>query len=105
LAPLLFGLLLHAGPSRADKPGPTPATSTSPTPLAPKLELESPEAEAKDRARVLYQQGVAAYRAGRFYEAVDVFLETQRIYPDTQLGFNVARAYENLGNASAALRD
>jgi tetratricopeptide (TPR) repeat protein len=106
LAPLFFGLLLQAGPSRADKPSPTapPETSTPPTTLAPKLDLEGPEAEAKDRARVLFQQGVAAYRAGRFYEAVDVFLETQRIYPDTQLCFNVARAYENLGNASAALR-
>lgn len=108
LAPLFFGLLLQAGPSHADKPAVAPPADTSsaapPTTLAPKLDLEGPEAEAKDRARVLFQQGVAAYRAGKFYEAVDVFLETQRIYPDTQLCFNVARAYENLGNASAALR-
>jgi len=103
-APLLIGLLLQAAPGRADKsvaPAPSePATSQ----LTPKLDLEGPEAEAKDRARVLFQQGVSAYRAGRYYEAVDVFLETQRIYPDTQLCFNVARAYENLGNGSAALR-
>lgn len=72
--------------------------------MAPKLELEGPEAEAKDRARVLFQQGVAAYRDGKFYDAVAIFLQTQRIYPDTQLCFNVARAYENLGNSSAALR-
>jgi tetratricopeptide (TPR) repeat protein len=108
LAPLCFGLLLQAGPSRADKPVGT-ATSdasaaTAPTTLAPKLDLEGPEAEAKDRARVLFQRGVAAYRAGKFYDAVDVFLETQRLYPDTQLCFNVARAYENLGDESAALR-
>lgn len=104
-SPLLLGLLLQAAPGRADKPQ---ATSTEGPPvtsaLAPKLDLEGPEAEAKDRARVLFQQGVAAYRAGRYYEAVDIFLETQRIYPDTQLCFNVARVYENLGNTSAALR-
>jgi tetratricopeptide (TPR) repeat protein len=108
LAPLLFGLLLQAGPSRADKPGASAAvdnaTGTAPTSPLPKLDLEGPEAEAKDRARVLFQRGVAAYHAGKFYDAVDVFLETQRIYPDTQLCFNVARAYENLGNVSAALR-
>ncbi len=104
LTPLFLGLLLHAGPSRADTPGSPATPDTSPATLAPKLDLEGPEAEAKDRARVLFQQGVTAYRAGKFYEAVDVFLETQRIYPDTQLCFNVARAYENLGNPSAALR-
>lgn len=103
LAPLLLGLLLQAAPSRADKPARSPETNSVPQ-LAPKLDLEGPEAEAKDRARVLFQRGVAAYRAARYYEAVDHFLETQRIYPDTQLCFNVARAYENLGNGSAALR-
>ncbi len=103
---LLVGLLTQAAPSLADKtpapaaPSPTPA----PANLAPKLELEGPEAEAKDRARVLFQQGVAAYRDGKYYEAVAIFLQTQRIYPDTQLCFNIARAYENLGNGSAALR-
>jgi tetratricopeptide (TPR) repeat protein len=110
LAALLIGsLLTHAAPSRADKPvaaAATAVTSTSSAPanMAPKLELEGPEAEAKDRARVLFQQGVAAYREGKFYDAVAIFLQTQRVYPDTQLCFNIARAYENLGNVSAALR-
>ena len=105
---LLPGLLTQAAPSLANKPPPAAAppldSSTTLNNMAPKLELEGPEAEAKDRARVLFQQGVTAYRAGKFYEAVEIFLETQRIYPDTQLCFNVARAYENLGNAAAALR-
>lgn len=116
---LLFGgLLLLARPTLADKPAAAPskpaAVATPPKPapsvdapstsLQPKLDLEGPEAEAKDRARILFQQGVAAYRAGKFYEAVESFLETQRTYPDTQLCFNIARAYENLGNGAAALR-
>jgi tetratricopeptide (TPR) repeat protein len=102
---------LEATPSFADKPSTAPAaaaassgdSSTSQN-MAPKLELDGPEAEAKDRARTLFIQGVAQYRAGKFYEAVEIFLETQRIYPDAQLCFNVARAYENLGNVAAALR-
>jgi tetratricopeptide (TPR) repeat protein len=105
---LLASLLAQATPSYADKTSasPTAAVSTSDAApsMGPKTDLEGPEAEAKDRARSLFQQGVTAYRAGKFYEAVQIFLQTQRIYPDTQLLFNVARAYENLGNASAALR-
>ncbi|HVY25055.1 MAG TPA: PEGA domain-containing protein [Polyangiaceae bacterium] len=104
---VLASLLAQATPSFADGP-PSSTPATVPTKgdanMAPKLDLEGPEAEAKDRARVLFQQGVAAYREGKFYDAVQIFLQTQRIYPDTQLLFNVARAYENLGNASAALR-
>jgi tetratricopeptide (TPR) repeat protein len=109
---LLAGLLTQAESSFADKSAPAgskpsaapPVVTESTASLAPKLDLEGPEAEAKERARVLFQQGVAAYRDGKFYEAVAIFLQTQRIYPDTQLCFNIARAYENLGNGSAALR-
>jgi len=104
---LLTCLLTQATPSRADKPAAAPpavdAASATPN-MAPKVELDGPEAEAKDRARELFLQGVAAYRAGKFYEAVEIFLQTQRIYPDNELCFNIARAYENLGNGSAALR-
>lgn len=107
---LLGCLLLQAATGRADKsarppsPAPAPAASPTATPFPPKLELDGPEAEAKDRARVLFGQGVAAYREGKYYLAVEIFLETQRIYPDVQLLFNVARAYENIGNVSGALR-
>jgi tetratricopeptide (TPR) repeat protein len=102
---LLVGLLAQATPSLADKSAAPARPTLDPSPsLLPKLELDGPEAEAKDRARALFQQGVAAYRAGKYYEAVEIFLDTQRIYPDTQLCFNVARAYENLGNGAAALR-
>jgi hypothetical protein len=107
---LLIGVTALAAPCAAQ----TVATSgskratveavTAGTPeLAPKLELEGPEVEAKEQARGLFQRGVEAYRNGRYYEAVELFLETQRVYPDNQLCFNVARAYENLGNTSAAL--
>lgn len=103
---LLVGWLSWSEPSLADKASPAapPSAAAAPSAAPPKLELEGPEAEAKDRARVLFGQGVTAYREGRYYDAVEIFLATQRIYPDTQLSFNVARAYENLGNVSAALR-
>lgn len=105
---LTLGAIARSATAQAPKPIPSPPEvaetgSAAPT-MPPKLTLDGPEAEAKDHARVLFQQGVSAYREGKFYDAVAIFLQTQRVYPDTQLCFNIARAYENLGNASAALR-
>jgi tetratricopeptide (TPR) repeat protein len=56
------------------------------------------------RARALFDEGVSAYAAGRYYEAIERFSETARLYPNQQLAFNIAKAYDNLGNRSLALR-
>src|SRR4051812_28072375 len=69
-----------------------------------KPDLGEPEVVAKARARLLFEKGVTAYREGRFYDAVDIFLETNRLYPDPKLSFNVGKAFEGLGNQPGALR-
>lgn len=69
-----------------------------------KPDLGEPEAVAKERARSLFDKGVTAYREARYYDAVDIFLETNRLYPDPKLSFNVGKAYEGLGNQPGALR-
>lgn len=69
-----------------------------------KPDLGEPEAVAKARARLLFEKGVSAYREGRFYDAVDIFLETNRLYPDPKLSFNVGKAFEGMGNSAGALR-
>jgi hypothetical protein len=56
--------------------------------------------EAKDR----YQSGVDAYTSGHFKDAVDLFLAADRLSPSAPLSFNIARAYEKLGDDSGALR-
>lgn len=56
------------------------------------------------RARALFDEGVAAYAQGRYYDAIERFTETSRLYPNKQLAFNIAKAYDNLGNRPAALR-
>ncbi|HEX6271731.1 MAG TPA: PEGA domain-containing protein [Polyangiaceae bacterium] len=61
---------------------------------------ESRRADAKAR----YEQGAAAYAAGRFKDAVDLFLEADALAPSAPLSFNIARAYEKLGDDSGALR-
>jgi len=70
----------------------------------PHESLGEPEAVAKERARLLFEKGANAYRDGRFYDAVDIFLEINRLYPDPKLSFNVGKAFEGLGNQSGALR-
>jgi len=69
-----------------------------------KPDLGEPEAVAKARAQLLFEKGVTAYREARFYDAVDIFLETNRLYPDPKLSFNVGKAFEGLGNQPGALR-
>jgi len=95
------------------KPSTTPARSkapsgaaaqTAPSGPALKSEPEGPEAEGKVRAQAVFGQAVAAYKEGRYFDAIELFLETNRIYPDSKLCFNIARAFEGLGNSAGALR-
>jgi tetratricopeptide (TPR) repeat protein len=87
---------VRAGAQAHDKTA-LPAGDTRPN-------LEEPEAVAKERARRLFEKGANAYRDGRFYDAVDIFLETNRLYPDPKLAFNIGKAFEGLGNQPGALR-
>jgi tetratricopeptide (TPR) repeat protein len=51
-----------------------------------------------------YRQGVEAYRAGRFRESIDYFLEADGLSPNAALSFNIGRAYEKIDDTAAALR-
>ncbi len=68
-----------------------------------------PSAQAADDARraeakARYEEGVQAYAGGRYKDAVDLFLAADKISPSAPLSFNIARAYEKLGDDSGALR-
>jgi len=96
----VFGCpMLAAANAVAEPPKTKPESHTEAKP-----DLGEPEAVAKARARLLFEKGVTAYREGRFYDAVDIFLETNRLYPDPKLSYNVGRAFEGLGNQTGALR-
>jgi hypothetical protein len=56
-------------------------------------QADARRADAKDR----YEQGVEAYSAGRFKDAVDHFLAADKLSPSAPLSFNIARAYEKRG--------
>jgi tetratricopeptide (TPR) repeat protein len=100
----------------------TPAASTSPatdaTTTTPgganALEGSHPTRTIEDapdsepglvaRAKSLFGRGASAYSAGRYYEAIEIFTEANRLYPNPQFSFNIAKAYDNLGSPSGALR-
>ncbi len=59
--------------------------------------------DGKAQARRHYAAGVEAYEAARFKDAIDEFLEANRLAPSPALSFNIARAYEKLGDHAGAL--
>jgi tetratricopeptide (TPR) repeat protein len=75
--------------------------------LTPELHAEgavSGAAQPAELARMRYRQGVDAYRGGRYRESIDYFLEADTLAPSAALSFNIARAYEKIDDAGAALR-
>ncbi|HYQ14200.1 MAG TPA: PEGA domain-containing protein [Polyangiaceae bacterium] len=68
-------------------------------PLEPS-NTEGKRAEGKAR----YERGVEAYSAGRFKDAIDLFLQADALAPSAALSFNIARAYEKIGDDAACLQ-
>jgi hypothetical protein len=60
--------------------------------------------ERERAARNRYDEGVAAYQAGRFQQAIALFLVADELAPRAALAFNIARAYERLEDNAQALR-
>jgi tetratricopeptide (TPR) repeat protein len=59
-------------------------------------------------AKASFEQGMEAYRQGRYRAAIEQFQEADRLAPSPRLSFNVARAYEQMDDgphALAAYRD
>src|SRR5688572_10416529 len=109
----LFATLLGIAPwSRAERPAPakarvTQAAAPAVAPVAPSPELpvganDDPARTA--HAKTLFERAANAYAAGKYYEAIESFLELDRFYPTKQLPFNIAKAYDNLGSKPGALR-
>ena len=65
---------------------------------------DEPAAGGEDQARTLYEEGDSAYRAGRYEEAIDRFSKAYELSKRPELQFNLANAYERLGQLAAAIR-
>jgi len=61
------------------------------------------DAATRARVAVLYQRSVGEYRSGHFREAADHLREAYALHPDPTLLYNLARAYEGLGDFQRAV--
>ncbi len=64
----------------------------------------SNDSQRRALAKAKYQQGVEAYRAERYADAVRLFLEADALEPSAALSYNIARAYEKLDDDAQTLR-
>jgi tetratricopeptide (TPR) repeat protein len=67
------------------------------------LAQQPPSEEVQAEARARLREGVKAYEAKRYKDAVDAFLAANRLVPNPGLSFNTAKAYEKLGDSAGAL--
>lgn len=76
-------------------------------PAPARADLPSTEAETEARrgqAKLKFDEGVNAFREHRYADAVQAFLKADSLAPSAALSFNIARSFERLNDASAALR-
>lgn len=62
------------------------------------------DAQHREAGKARYERGVEAYSAGRFKDAIDLFLQADALAPSAALSFNIARAYEKIGDDAATLQ-
>ncbi len=72
--------------------------------LSPKQALADEAPRAAEQAKVRFEAGKVAYRSGQYAEAVRCFLDADALAPRAPLSFDIARAYEQLGDSFSAVR-
>jgi tetratricopeptide (TPR) repeat protein len=80
------------------------AVSWAPPCLAEDAVPQAPSPEA----RVRFERGVKAFEQGRYRQAIELFVEANRLSPSARSSFNIAKAYERMRDerrALAAYRD
>ena len=71
--------------------------------LVPLLLLPAParaDGDASAQAKQRFTMGAQAYREARYKDAIQLFLEANRLDPHADLVFNVGQAYEKIGDNS-----
>jgi outer membrane receptor for ferrienterochelin and colicins len=75
----------------------------APTPLCA-AEVVHAQVDLAEEADLKFSLGVEAYRSGRFVEALEHLLASNRLAPNQNVVFNIARCYEQLGRFPEAFR-
>ena len=78
----------------------------SPTLAQPGDAAPDPTTDAGKRAegKARYERGAEAYSTGRFKDAIDLFLQADALAASAALSFNIARAYEKIGDDASSLQ-
>ncbi len=71
---------------------------------APSSEAPAVSNADRERAKQLYEDGLASYRAGKYSEAIDKLLEADRVMPSAAFSYNIALVYQAMGDKRSALR-
>jgi hypothetical protein len=82
------------------------SSMAQPSALAAETSVTPASADEPQRslAKAKYAEGVEAYRATHYVDAVRLFLEADAISPSAALSYNIARAYEKLSDDAQTLR-
>ena len=94
-----------AEPARraATTPEPSPAPAPLPEPL---LEVaEPPPPNLTEHAKQLYLLGAEAFTAQRNADAIRYFQQAAKLVPSSKLRYNIALAYDEMGDTGRALRE
>ncbi|MBN1609521.1 MAG: PEGA domain-containing protein [Polyangiaceae bacterium] len=93
-AALVAAMLLRGAPVAAQ-----PRTGA-----APASPRGSEAQSQRERAAARFDRGIQLYRAGRYAEAFDTFLEARKLYPSPAFSFNLGRCAERMKDTPSALR-
>jgi tetratricopeptide (TPR) repeat protein len=94
--------LLSALPSYAKEP---PATPAPPPERPAERRAEPPPADLTEQAKQLYLLGAEAFAAQRNADAIYYFRQAERLVPSAKLTYNIALAYDEMGDTGRALRE
>jgi tetratricopeptide (TPR) repeat protein len=70
---------------------------------APAASKDEAPVDTEARAMQAYNDGKAAYDAGKYEDALELFLDAQSLYPSPVFHYNVALCQEALGNLEQAV--
>jgi len=88
-------------PTRRAVPAPEP----TPAPLPPPEVAEPPPPNLTDHAKQLYLLGAEAFTAQRNADAIRYFQQAAKLVPSSKLRYNIALAYDEMGDTGRALRE
>jgi hypothetical protein len=82
-----------------------PAAEAAATPGRSAAVPEPPPADLTEQAKQLYLLGAEAFTAQRNADAIYCFRQAERLVPSAKLTYNIALAYDEMGDTGRALRE